>query len=391
MNTQNRPQFTEDHNLFRETVRKYVQKELLPHQKEWEIGRAVPREVFSKLAEQGFFGITFPENVGGLNCDYWYKVIFAEEMLGCRMNGFVMDVLVHTDMTSPVVLKLGTPEQIQEVVVPAVRGEKILALGVTEPGAGSDVAHIRTTAVKEGNDYIINGSKTFITNGNRADFIILAVRTGPALTAENWKKAHEGISFILFPTKTPGFSTGRKLDKLGNWSSDTAELSFQNCRVPQKYLLGQENRGFYTIMNNFQGERLIAAVMAVGSCRQMWGDAVNYGRQREAFGRPIINFQVWKHRFAQLATEIEAAQELTYRACDLFAKGTPCIKEISMAKLFTTELANRVAYECGQFHGGSGYMEEYDISRQFRDLRLLTIGAGTSEIMREIIAKECGI
>jgi citronellyl-CoA dehydrogenase len=391
MHTKNRPQFTEEHNLFRDTVRKYVSRELRPHQKEWETSRKVPREVFSQLAKQGFFGITFPEKVGGLNCDYWYKVIFAEEMLGCRMNGFVMDVLVHSDMTSPVLLKLGTEEQIQEILIPAVKGEKILALGITEPGAGSDVAHITTTAVKDGNDYIIKGAKTFITNGNRADFIILAVRTGGALCPENWKKAHEGISFILFPTKTPGFSTGRKLDKLGNWSSDTAELSFQNCRVPARYLLGQENRGFYYIMHNFQGERLIASVMSVASMRQMWNDALEYGKQREAFGRPLINFQVWKHRFAQMATEIEAAEELTYRACDLFNRGIPCNKEISMSKLFSTELANRVAYACGQIHGGSGYMEEYDIARQFRDLRLLTIGAGTSEIMREIIAKECGL
>lgn len=390
------PFFTEEHEIFRKSVRAFVEKELLPHQKEWENGRGFPREVFTKLGEQGFLGISYPEAYGGSACDVWYKVVFAEEMIRCRMNGLVMDVAVHTDMTNPVILKLGTEEQKKEFIVPAIKGEKIAALGVTEPGAGSDVAHIRTTARRDGDHYVINGAKTFITNGSRADYIILAVRTGPELKA-NWDSASKGLSFILFPTRdvngkpTPGFTVGRKISKMGNHCSDTAELSFQDCRVPARYLLGEENKGFYYIMTNFQGERLTTALMSVSACDLMWNDAVKYGREREAFGKRIIDFQVWKHRLSQLATEMEAGRELTYRACDLFNRGISCVKEISMAKLYTTELANKMAYECLQIFGGFGYTDEFDIERMTRDLRLITIGAGTSEIMREIISKETGL
>lgn len=388
--------FTEDHEIFRKSVRSFVEKELLPNQKKWESEKHVPREIFKKLAEQGFLGINHPEKYGGSGCDFWYKVVFAEEMLHCRMSGFVMDVMVHTDMTTPIIAKLGTEEQKEEFLAPAVRGEKIGALGITEPGGGSDVAHLRTTAKKDGDYYVINGSKTFITNGSRADFIILAVRTGPSLQ-DNWTTAHKGISFFIFPTRdesgslTMGFAVGRKLEKLGNHSSDTAELSFSDCRIHKKYLLGEESRGFYYIMNNFQGERLIASIMSTAGCWMMWNDAAAYARQRQVFGKPILDMQVWKHRLAQLAAEISAGQELTYRCCDLFNRNIPCVKEISMAKLYTSELANRVANECLQIFGGYGYMEEYDISRMYRDVRLITIGAGTSEIMREIIAKETGL
>ncbi|MDO8519939.1 MAG: acyl-CoA dehydrogenase family protein [Deltaproteobacteria bacterium] len=390
------PHFTEEHQLFRKTVRSFVEKELLPNQPKWEKEKFVPKEIFKKLGEQGFLGINHPEKYGGSGCDYWYKVVFAEEMLWCRMNGFVMDVMVHTDMTTPVIGKLGTEEQKQEFLVPAIKGEKIAALGITEPSGGSDVAHLRTTARKDGDYYVINGAKTFITNGSRCDFILLATRTGPAL-AENWNSAHKGISFFIFPTKdangkpTPGFSVGRKLEKMGNHSSDTAELSFQECRIHKKYLLGEENRGFYYVMTNFQGERLIASIMSIGGCRMMWSEAVAYAKERQVFGKPLLDMQVWKHRLAQLATEIEIGQAYTYNVCDLFNRNVPCVKEVSMAKLYTTELANKVANECVQIFGGYGYMEEYDISRMFRDLRLITIGAGTSEIMREIIAKETGL
>ncbi len=397
MTNQTRSYFTEEHEIFRKSVRSFVEKELYPHQQEWEKSRSVPKEIFKKLGEQGFLGITLPEKYGGSGCDYWYKVAFAEEMTHCRMNGFTMDVMVHTDMTTPVINRLGTEAQKEEVLIPAIKGEKICALGITEPGGGSDVAHLRTTARKDGDDYIINGAKTFITNGSRADYILLAVRTGPPVTAETFQSAHTGVSFIIFPThnekgeKTPGFSVGRKLEKMGNHSSDTAELSFQDCRIPTKYLLGEENKGFYYVMNNFQGERLIASIMACAGMKLMLEDSIKYGRERQAFGKPIITFQVWRHRLAQLFTELEAAQELTYRACDLFNRDIPCVKEISMAKLLTSELVNKVAAECVQLHGGYGYIEEYDICRVYRDVRLLTIGAGTSEIMREIIAKETGL
>jgi len=387
--------FTPEHEIFRQTVRNFVQRELLPNQKKWEETQFVPKEIFLKFAEQGFLGITMPTDIGGSACDYWYKVVYAEEMIRARMNGFMMDVAVHTDMTMPIINVLGTSEQRNELLVPGIKGEKIFALGVTEPDGGSDVAHIRTQAVLDGDDYVINGAKTYITNGSRADYILLAVRTGPKLTKENFNEAHRGISFILTPTRNAdgslreGFKIGRKLVKLGNDSSDTAELAFENMRVPKRYLLGEENKGFYYIMQNFQGERLIAAIMAIAHCHLMLEDAQKYATERLVFGKRVIDLQVWKHRLAQLHTEVAAGQELTYRACDLYAQGIKAVKEITMAKLYTTELAQKVAYECLQIHGGAGYMEEYDISRATRDLRLLTIGAGTSEIMREILSKEC--
>ncbi|EKD42507.1 MAG: hypothetical protein ACD_73C00131G0002 [uncultured bacterium] len=396
-NPNQRPFFTPEHEIFRQTVRSFVQKELLPHREEWENNKAVPKETFLKFAEQGFLGITMPTEYGGSACDYWYKVVFCEEMMGCRMNGFMMDVAVHTDMTMPIINMLGNEEQKKELLIPGIKGEKIFALGITEPDGGSDVAHVRTLARRVGDDYVINGAKTYITNGSRCDYILLAVRTGPAITKENFNEAHRGMSFILVPTKLadgsvrPGFTVGRKLVKMGNHSSDTAELSFQDMKVPARYLLGEENRGFYYIMQNFQGERLIAAIMAIAHCHQMIADAKKYATERKAFGQRLIDFQVWKHRLAQLYTEVAAGQELTYRACDLHARGVRAVKEITMAKLFTSELAQKVAYECLQIHGGAGYVEEYDISRATRDLRLLTIGAGTSEIMREILTKECEI
>lgn len=392
--TDHRNYFTEDHQIFRETVRKFALSEILPQQKKWESEKFVPKEIFLKLGEQGFLGITHDPAYGGSGCDYWYKVVFCEEMTACRMNGFVMDVMVHTDMTTPVIAKLGSEDLKKEVLIPAIKGEKVCALGVTEPDAGSDVAHIRTTARPEGDCYVINGAKTFITNGSRADYIVLACRTGTPITQENFNEAHRALSFIVFPTRddngnlTPGFKVGRKLEKLGNDSSDTAELSFENCRIPKRYLLGEENKGFYYVMRNFQGERLVAAIMSVAGCRQLLRDAALYGIQRHAFGRPILSFQVWRHKFADLATQIEAGQELTYRACDLFSRGIDCVKEITMAKLFATELINKVAYECLQIHGGAGYIKEYDVERVYRDVRLLTIGAGTSEIMKEILSKE---
>ncbi|RME51313.1 MAG: acyl-CoA dehydrogenase, partial [Deltaproteobacteria bacterium] len=243
----------------------------------------------------------------------------------------------------------------------------------------SDVANIRTTARRVGDDYVINGQKTWITNGTRADFITLAARTGG--------EGYGGISLFTFPTDVKGFHVGKKLKKIGNLSSDTAELFFEDCKIPARYLLGEENQGFYHIMTNFQGERLIAAIGAVAGMQQMIEEAIEYGRTREAFGRPIVKFQVWRHRFVEHLTALEAARQLTYRAVDLFNRKEYCVKEISMAKLFAGDLAQRVVYDCQQFYGGYGYVTEYHIGRAFRDVRLLTIGGGTSEIMKEIIAK----
>ena len=252
-------------------------------------------------------------------------------------------------------------------------------MALPEPGAGSDVASIRTTAKKDGGDYVINGQKTYITNGAVADFITLAVRTGD--------DGHGGISLVLFPTDTPGFSVGRKLDKLGTRSADSCEIHFDNCRIPQRNLLGQENAGFYYIMTNFQGERLVGGIMALSAMEIALEDAIRYGKEREAFGRPISTFQVWRHKFAEHLTALEAAKALTYQAVEKMNDGQDPTKLVSMAKLFAGDLAQKVVYDCQQFHGGYGYINEYDICRTYRDIRLISIGGGTSEVMKEIIWK----
>jgi len=378
------PFFTEEHDMFRAMVRQFVESELAPHAEEWEEAEIFPREVFLEAGEQGLLGLNYPEEYGGADLDYWYTVVLCEELVRSRCAGLNMALMVQSDMATPIIADLGTPEQKAEFLAPAIRGERIAALGVSEPGAGSDVVGIRTTARKDGDDYVIDGSKTFITNGTRADFVTLIVKTDP-------DAGHGGVSVVLLPTDVKGFSVGRKLKKLGNKASDTAELFFEGCRIPRRYLLGEEGQGFYYLMHNFQGERLVAALLATAGARLLIEDAIRYGEGRQAFGRPITKFQVWRHEFAQLLSEVEAARRLAYFATDLFDRDVPCVKEISMAKLVCGELANRVADRCLQFHGGWGYMDEYVVSRAWRDMRLITIGGGTSEVMREIIAKLEGL
>ncbi|MCC7386633.1 MAG: acyl-CoA dehydrogenase family protein [Deltaproteobacteria bacterium] len=371
--------FTEDHEIFRRNVRAYVEQKLQPHAEEWEAAGIFPREVFKEMGDLGFLGIRVPEAYGGSGLDYWYTVAFAEELLRSQMAGLNMGIAVQTDMATPIIWDIGDDHHKRNFGVPAIKGDAIAALGVSEPNAGSDVASIRTTARRDGGDYVINGQKTFITNGTRADFITLAVRTG--------ESGFGGVSLVLFPTDVKGFKVGRALKKIGNHTSDTAELFFEDCRIPVKNLLGEENHGFYYIMRNFQGERLIAAVFAVAGAQQMLDAAIQYGTERKAFNRPIGSFQVWRHKFVDHLTAVEAARRLTYHACDLFNRGQECTKEISMSKLFAADLAQKVVYDCQQFFGGWGYIEEYPIARAYRDTRLLTIGGGTSEIMKEILVK----
>ncbi len=373
------PPFTEEHEQLRKTVREYCQRELAPNALAWDKAGGFPREVFRDLAKLGLLGIRFDPAYGGLGLDWWYTVCFIEELAHARSGGVVMSVLVDTDMATPIIHEIGTEEQKQEFLAPVIAGEKVAALGVTEPGCGSDVAALRTTAKKDGGDYIINGAKTYITNGSFADFITLAVRTGD--------EGHGGISLVLFPTNTKGFSVGRKLDKLGTRAVDSCELAFEDCRIPQRYVLGEENMGFYYIMSNFQGERLAAALMSTSGMEQQIKDALRYGDQRMAFGRPISKFQVWRHRFAEHLAGIEAGKALSYRAVQRMLDGENPTREVSMAKLFCGDLAQKVAYDCLQFHGGYGYIEEYDVCRYFRDTRLVTIGGGSSEVMCEIIAR----
>src|SRR5438132_3509142 len=371
--------FTAEHEMFRRNLRAYVERGLAPHALEWDEAGIFPREVFTGMAEIGALGINYPEEVGGSAGDYWYVVVLAEELVHSRNAGVNMALLVQSQIATAIINESGTPEQKKEFLVPALAGERIGALGISEPDAGSDVASIKTTARRSGDDYVINGAKMWITNGTRADFITLAVRTGGP--------GYGGISLVTFPTDVKGFSVSKKLEKVGNLSSDTALLFFEDCRIPVRYLLGEENQGFQHVMTNFQGERLVAAIGAVSGMDQMVAEALRYGNERQAFDKPLIKFQVWRHRFADHLTSIEAARWLTYRACDLFARKEPAVKEISMAKLFAGDLIQRVVYDCMQFHGGMGYVVETPVARASRDARLLSIGGGTSEIMKEIIAK----
>jgi citronellyl-CoA dehydrogenase len=376
--------FSDEHQLFRQTVREFITHELAPHAERWEREGIFDRWVFEKMGALGFLGLRFPEDVGGAGVDYWYSVVLIEELVHSRCAGMNMGVLVQTDMATPVINEVGSDYLRKTFLPDAIAGRKIFALGVTEPGCGSDVAAIRTTAIRDGDCYVINGNKIWITNGTRADSITLLAKTNP-------DAGHGGMSLIVVPTDTPGFSVSKKLDKLGNRSSDTAELAFDGCRVPCRNLIGEEGMGFYYLMQNFQGERLVAAVGGVAGAERIWQEAVRYGLERQAFGRPIARMGYWKQELARLRAEIEAGRQLAYHACDLFDRKQDCTLAVSMAKAFCCEMANEVIDRCLQVFGGYGYSEEYPVARAFRDMRLLTIGGGTTEVMHEIIAKLSGL
>jgi acyl-CoA dehydrogenase len=375
--------FGEDHRAFRRTVREFCERELAPHARAWDEAGSFPRELFRRFGELGYFGIRHPVAWGGSGLDYWYVVAYVEELVRSRSAGLNMAMLVQGEMATPVIAALGTDEQKREFLAPALRGEKIAALAISEPDAGSDVAALRTSARRDGDDLVVNGSKTWITNGTRADFLTLAVRTGEA--------GYGGLSLLTFPTDVTGFAVSRKLEKIGNHASDTALLYFEDCRVPRRFLLGEENQGFAYIMQNFQGERLAAALVAVAAMDLVLEETVAYGRERRAFGRPLVSMQVWRHKLAEHRSALEAARWLTYRAADLFNRGEPAVKEISMAKLVACDLAQEVVYDCMQLHGGMGYVVESEVARAWRDLRLLTIAGGASEIMKEIVARAEGL
>jgi citronellyl-CoA dehydrogenase len=364
------PYFTEEHDMIRQTVKRFCLEEIAPHAEEWDHAGIFPRELFKKAANLGLFGIRIDPEWGGLGMDWWASAAYMESMAYSDSGSINMALMVQSEITLPALAELGTREQKEEFLRPAIAGDTIAALGISEPGGGSDVAALKTRARIDGGDLVVSGQKLWITNGTRADFIILAVRTGG--------EGHKGVSLVLFPTKIKGFSVGKKLKKVGNMASDTAELFFDECRIPQRYILGEMNRGFYYVMHNFQGERLAAAILALAACE----------KSVTAFGNPIRHYQVWRHRFAELLTNIEAGKWLTYRALDMLNRNQKCIREITMAKLFTSELSQKVTYECMQMFGGFGYTTEYPVGRAWRDVRLNTIGAGTSEIMKEIIAKE---
>ncbi len=373
------PYFSEEHGMLRETARQFAQREIAPHTEEWDEAGIFPRDLFKKAADLGLFGIRIDPAYGGSGLDWWATAAYLEGLSYANNGGVTMALMVQSDITLPVLEELGTDEQKELFLRPAVSGESIAALGISEPGGGSDVANLKTRARLDGSDFVISGQKLWITNGTRADFIILAVRTGD--------EGHKGISLVILPTDVKGFGVGKKLKKVGNLSSDTAELFFDSCRIPQRFLLGELNRGFYYTMHNFQGERLASAVGTVASMERALEYAISYGQEREAFGQPIGQYQVWKHRFAEHLTNVEAAKWLAYRGVDLMNRRQSCVREITMAKLFASELSQRVTYDCMQICGGFGYTTEYPTGRYWRDARLHTIGAGTSEIMKEILVK----
>jgi alkylation response protein AidB-like acyl-CoA dehydrogenase len=375
--------FTDEHEALRESIRSFAVKELAPHAEEWE-ETTFPDSVFARMGELGFLGLDKPEEYGGQGGDYYSSLVLAEEIVHGQSGGLAMAVALQTDMAMPPILAFGTEEQKREWAAPAIAGEKILCLGITEPDAGSDVAGIKTRAVRDGDEYVINGSKTYITNGHRAHVIVLVTKTDP-------DAGYDGFTLFLVPMDAPGVIREKKLEKLGMHASDTALLAFQDVRVPDTAVLGQVGKGFYHIMWELQGERLIGAAGCVASAQRVFDQTLKYATERTAFGRQIGKFQVNRHKFAEMATKIEAARQLTYSTAWRFQNGEYPVREISMAKLYSSRIAVEVADECIQIHGGAGYMKEYGIERVWRDLRLTRIGAGTDEIMLDVIGRSYGL
>jgi len=375
--------FEEHHDRLRESIRRYVENELAPHAEEWE-ETTFPDSVFRRMGELGFLGLSVPEQYGGQGGDYYANLVLAEELTGSNSGGLAMGIAVHTDMATPPILAFGTEEQRQRYLVPAMRGEKIACLGITEPDAGSDVAGIKTRAVRDGDEWVINGSKTYITNGHRADYIVLMTKTDSA-------SGYDGFTVFIVPMDLPGVIRERKLVKLGMHSSDTALLAFQDVRVPADAVLGEVGKGFYHIMWELQGERLIGAAGCVAGAQRVFEKTLQYAKERTAFGREIGKFQVIRHKFAEMATKIESARQMVYVTAWRFNNGEYPVREISMAKLHAARVAVEVADECIQIHGGAGYMKEYGVERVWRDMRLNRIGAGTDEIMLDVIGRSYGL
>lgn len=375
--------FNETHNQVRESVRRMVQEKILPHINGWEEAGTFPRELYEEAGRTGFLALGYPEALGGVaEGDVFMKIAATEELMRCGSGGLVAS-LGSLDIGLPPIVKWGSDE-LKERVVPAVlRGEKIAALAITEPNGGSDVANLKTRAVSDGDYYRVTGSKTFITSGIRADYYTVAVRTGG--------DGFGGVSLLLMEKGMPGFTTGTPLKKHGWWASDTAELFFDDVQVPKSNLIGSENAGFFIIMTNFQMERLNLAVMANMTSQMALEEALRYAGERSAFGKPLAKMQVIRHKLADMATQVEASREFTYRVAARIQAGIPSVKEVSMAKNFATKVSDHVTWEAVQIFGGMGFMRETLVERLSRDNRILSIGGGTYEIMNEVIAKQLGL
>lgn len=374
--------FDESHEMLRRAARTFLEREVLPHIDAWEDAEEFPRALYRRAAEAGLLGLGYPESLGGAGGDVFHGIAATEELMRCGSIGLLAG-LFSLNIALPPILSLGTEEQKRRFVPPVLAGEKIAALAVTEPNAGSDVAGIQTHARRDGDWYVVNGAKTFITSGCRADVITTAVRTGG--------EGSGGISLLVIEKGCPGLSVAKKLRKMGWNASDTAELVFQDCRVPAANLLGEENAGFQGLMMNFQHERLALAVLAHAAAQVAFEKALEYARTRHAFGRPLVGFQVTRHKLAEMATRVTAAREFNYRVAAMIQAGEYPVAEVSMAKNFACEMCDRVVYDAVQLHGGYGYAREYLVERLYRDTRILSIGGGTTEVMNEIICKYLGI
>jgi acyl-CoA dehydrogenase len=366
--------------LLRESIRRFVDKAIVPNGSAWEAQGFVPREVLREMGRLGFLGLRYAEEFGGGALDARATALLAEELGRSGFGGFAITVLVHTDMASPHLANAGSPAQISKYLPRLVSGELISAVAVTEPDAGSDVKAIRMRARRDGDGWVLDGSKMFITNGALADLYFVAAKTDPAAGSK-------GISMFIVEKGAPGFSVGRRLDKMGWRCSDTAELVFDGCRVPAENLLGEENRGFYAIMKNFQNERIAIAAMAMGEAAKAIELTLDYVRTRKAFGAPLWDKQAIRQRLSMLAARVEAGRQLVRHAASLDAEGRDCVKEVSMAKAYCAELLNDVVYDCLQFHGGAGYLRDSAIERMYRDARVQPIGGGATEVMLEEVAK----
>jgi acyl-CoA dehydrogenase len=376
------PPFSNEHEELRESIRGFIDRELAPHSQQWEDEKWFPDEVFGKLAAQGLLGLKYPTELGGQGGDYLHEAVMCEEMARIGSGGTAAGIGAHVNIATPPIWKFGTEEQQQRYLVPAIRGEKIGALGITEPGAGSDVAGLRTSAERVDGGWVLNGEKTYITNGVRAHFIVTAAKTTP-------EGGHHGISFFIVD-RSEGVSSS-KLEKLGWHASDTATIAYQDVFVGEESLLGELHGGFKLIMANFQWERLAMSLGAVGAMRLAWERTAQFAREREAFGRPLSGHQVIRHKLADLATSVHTCRCVTYDALRRFMAGEEPLKEVTMAKLLTQRAAFELMDNCLQIHGGAGYMKEYWVERAVRDSRLGPIGGGSDEIMREILGRVLGL
>ncbi|MBG9543729.1 acyl-CoA dehydrogenase family protein [Cytobacillus firmus] len=374
----------EEHEIFRESLRKFLEKEAYPNYEKWEEDRIIPREFWRKMGEQGFLCPDIDEKYGGSNVDWGFSVIINEELE--RVGSGMVGIGLHNDIVVPYITAYGTDEQKEKWLPKCAAGEIITAIAMTEPGAGSDLAGIRTTARLDGDHYIVNGEKTFITNGIHSDLIIIACKTDPHAVPR-----HKGVSLLAVERGTEGFSRGRKLNKVGLHCQDTAELIFEDCRVPKENLIGEEGKGFLYLMEKLQQERLVVAIAAQVAAEEMLKLTINYVKNREAFGKPISQFQNTQFKIAEMATDIEMGRVFLDQLITEHMAGKDVVTKVSMAKWKLTENASKIAAECMQLHGGYGYMEEYEIARRFRDIPVASIYAGTNEIMKTIIAKNMGL